>query len=272
MTYQHVPVRPHAGAVALPLPTLAVSVVSHGHGAQVTQLLHTLARESGAKITRVILTQNLPEPPPVPEHCSWPFVLEVRTNKVPHGFSANHNAALASTTEDFVCVLNPDVRYIAGNPFAALLRAAAVPGVGLAYPQQVNAEGQLQDSEREVPTPWSLLRRYACKRREPRAEWVNGAMWVLPRAVWQGIAGLDTRYFMYCEDVDLCLRVRLAGYTLARASTTVQHAGQRDSHRRWRHGLWHIRSLLRLWTSSVFWRARPLLRRLPASALTLTEQ
>ena len=241
----------------------------------VQRLLDVLAeqrREGGVGVTRVILTLNLPEAAPTPPELGWPFVLELRRNAVPRGFSANHNAALADVDEDFVCIINPDVQLCAGNPFPALVAAAQRTGVGLAYPQQVNSAGVVQDSEREVPTPWSLLRRYAVQRQESRPEWVNGAMWVLPNAAWRGVGGLNPAYFMYCEDVDLCLRLRLAGWTLARASSTVEHAGQRDSHRRWRHGLWHIRSLLRLWTSQVFWRARPLLRRLSASALTMTEQ
>ena len=241
--------------------TLVVSVVSHGHGAEVEQLLRMMARWSAPWIQRVVLTQNLPEPMPVPGVEPWPFVLEVRCNAQPMGFSANHNAALADATEDFVCLLNPDVRW-AQDPMAALLRAAQHSQVGLSYPLQTDAAGRVQDSEREVPTPWSLLKRYAFKHREKRAEWVNGAVWLLPRHVWEQVGGLDARYFMYCEDVDFCLRVRLAGYTLARAAATVEHAGQRDSHRRWRYALWHIRSLLQLWASPVFWRSRPLLRQL----------
>ena len=182
------------------------------------------------------------------------------------GFSAG------GASEPFVCIVNPDVMLSRDNPFPALIEAARRPGVGLAYPTQVDGTGAVQDSEREVPTPWSLLLRYAVRRRETRAEWVNGAMWMLPAEAWRGIGGLNPAYFMYCEDVDLCLRLRLAGFTLARADATVEHAGQRASHRRMRHALWHIRSLLQLWTSAVFWRSRPLLRRLPAAALTMTKQ
>lgn len=256
-----------------PLPPIALSVVSHGHGTMVQQLLDALAVHGagGAGVSRVVLTLNLPEPAPVAPAGGWPFVLELRHNTVPQGFSANHNAALAGAAEPMVCVLNPDVDLRGGNPFPALVRALQRQGVGLAYPMQVDEHGQLQDSERELPTPWSLLRRYAVKRRETRAEWVNGAMWLLPTAVWQGIGGLNTAYFMYCEDVELCLRLRLAGWTLARADCVVGHAGQRASHRRARHALWHIRSLLRLWASAVFWRARALLRRTPTAALTMTE-
>ena len=245
--------------------TLVVSVVSHGHSPEVEQLLRTMARCSAPWIQRVVLTQNLPEAAPTHDAGAWPFALDIRRNAQPQGFAANHNAALADATEDYVCVLNPDVRWTQ-DPMEALLRAVQPARVGLSYPLQTNAQGQVQDSEREVPTPWSLLQRYAFKRKETRAEWVNGALWVLPRAVWQQVGGLDMRYFMYCEDVDFCLRVRLAGYTLARADAVVEHAGQRDSHRRWRYALWHIRSLLQLWVSSVFWRSRPLLRQLGDNA------
>ncbi|MGE8318172.1 MAG: glycosyltransferase family 2 protein [Comamonas sp.] len=256
---------------ASPQPSIVLSVVSHGHADMVRRLLESLAALGASGVSRVVLTLNLPEPEPVPPAGGWPFVLQLRRNTVPQGFSANHNAALAGAEEAFVCLINPDVRLCAGNPFPALLQAAQRRGVGLAYPRQVDEAGAVQGSEREVPTPWSLLLRYGVHRRETRAEWVNGAMWLLPRAAWQEVGGLDAAYFMYCEDVDLCLRLRLAGWTLARADAVVEHAGQRDSHRRMRHALWHIRSLLRLWTSAVFWRSRALLRRLPAAALTMTE-
>lgn len=255
-----------------PYPAIVLSVVSHGHRDMVQRLLEDLARLGDAGVSRVVLTLNQPEPPlQIPEG-GWPFVLEIRHNPAPLGFSANHNAALADASEPFVCIVNPDVVLRKGNPFPALVEAARRPGVGLAYPTQLDETGAVQDSEREVPTPWSLLLRYTVRRRETRAEWVNGAMWMLPAEAWRSIGGLNPAYFMYCEDVDLCLRLRLAGFTLARAEAVVEHAGQRASHRRMRHALWHIRSLLQLWTSAVFWRSRPLLRRLPAAALTMTKQ
>ena len=72
------------------------------------------------------------------------------------------------------------------------------------------------------------------------------------------LGGFDARYFMYCEDVDLCLRLRLQGWQLVRAAAQVQHQGSRASRRAWQPLAWHIHSLLRLWASPVFWRARTL--------------
>ena len=100
--------------------------------------------------------------------------------------------------------------------------------------------------EREIPRRWPVTAR-VLRRQEQRVDWVNAACIVLPLSVWQAVRGFDEAYFMYCEDVDLCLRVRMTGGRLQRAQAQVLHAGQRASHRQLRHLLWHVRSLLRLW-------------------------
>lgn len=237
---------------------MVVSVVSHGHGPQVHALLLDLARWSVGTVRRVVLTQNLPEPPPQAPEGGWPFVLECRTNGVPAGFGTNHNRALAHATEPLVCLLNPDVDLAGADPFAALALAALAPAVGAVYPEQVDALGRCQDSERELPTPLALWRRRVCGATEQRVEWVNAACLVIPTPVWQRLGGFDEGYFLYCEDVDLCLRLRLAQLALVRGPARIVHVGQRDSHRRWRHLVWHVRSLWRLWRSPVFAQARRL--------------
>ena len=243
-----------------PAGGLVVSVVSHGHGPLVQTLLADLACFCAGSVTRVVLTLNLPEAEPLAPAQGWPFILQLRRNVVPLGFGTNHNRALADASEHFVCVLNPDVALAGQDPFAALVQVAALPGTGCAYPVQLDDQGKLQDSERELPTPWALWRRRVLRQREARVDWVNAACLVLPQAVWQALGGFDETYFMYCEDVDLCLRLRLAGLTLVRAPVQVVHAGQRASRRRWSHLRWHVRSLLRLWRSPVYGRARLLLR------------
>ncbi|WP_305807222.1 hypothetical protein, partial [Stenotrophomonas sp. YIM B06876] len=94
---------------------LVVSVVSHGHGAQVQQLLWQMAQCQALHGARVVLTHNLPEPAPRAPQGGWPFALEVACNAAPQGFGANHNDALRNATEPFVCVLNPDVQLLAGE-------------------------------------------------------------------------------------------------------------------------------------------------------------
>ncbi len=253
-----------------PLP-IVLSVVSHGHGVMVQCLLDALARLGDQGVARVVLTLNCPEPEPEPPRGGWPFQLQVRKNVAPQGFSANHNDALLQATEAYVCIINPDVQLCDASLFSAMVAVLQQPGVGLAYPIQVDEVGVVQDSEREVPTPISLLLRYLARRDETRAEWVNGAVWLLPREAWSSVRGLDTSYFMYGEDVDFCLRLRIAGWTFKRAAVMVVHAGQRASHRKVQHLLWHIRSLFRLWASPVFWRSRSLLHESDAASISKSQ-
>src|SRR3990167_8607393 len=103
-----------------PGPRLVVSIVSHGHGPLVQDMLLQLARWSASSITKVVLVQNIPEPVPAAPSEGWPFDLKMIANETPHGFGANHNRALRDVIEDFVCVLNPDVALVGRDPFPEL--------------------------------------------------------------------------------------------------------------------------------------------------------
>ena len=232
--------------------SLVVSIVSHGHGALVQRLLQQIAQLNSGYVSRVVLTLNLPELEP---EGSWPFTLDIRRNLRPIGFGANHNAALQDATEAFVCVLNPDVELLE-EPFGGLIEAASQRvtdwGGVLSYPVQVDADGQAQSSERALPSPKALFLRRALGRKDARVDWVNAACMVLSLGSWRKSRGFDESYHMYCEDVDLCLRIQLAGYRLQKADCTVVHAGNRASHRKLNHLRWHISSMLRLWASPAY--------------------
>jgi hypothetical protein len=62
---------------------------------------------------------------------------------------------------------------------------------------------------------------------------------------------------MYSEDVDLCTRLRLLGYRIVLdRSVRVVHDARRESHRKWSHLAWHVRSLIRFFLSDVYEDAR----------------
>lgn len=248
---------------------LALSIVSHGHGEQVLALLDQLRQRAEPCLRRIIITVNIPEPALHLQRTGYEWTgvsLELRHNARPQGFSRNHNAALAGVADDLaishVCVLNPDIQLIDAAPLQALIDALQAPQAALAYPRLVNADGTLQDNERALPTPVSLLRRRLQHRRETRIDWVSGACMALRAHDWRQLGGFDEGFHMYCEDVDLSLRARRDIGALVRADTTMVHLAQRASHRSMTHLRWHMQSLLRLWRlPSYRWaRAHPMIQ------------
>ena len=175
--------------------SLTISIVSHGHGAQVAALVAQLAALRTGLLRRVLITLNQPEPALQRELDAgrWPFEMLTLQNVRPAGFATNHNAAFAldgaKVASRYFAVMNPDVRLV-DDPFAALLVALAPADAGCAYPVQIGLSGCAQDHERHLPTPLALLRRYAGAGRRVEArstpDWVNAAFLVFPTAGVRG--------------------------------------------------------------------------------------
>jgi len=66
-----------------------------------------------------------------------------------------------------------------------------------------------------------------------RLDFVYGCAMLLSAPLLYAIGGFDERFFMYYEDVDLCLRARAAGYEVALAPDAhVWHLGSRSTNAR----------------------------------------
>jgi GT2 family glycosyltransferase len=76
---------------------------------------------------------------------------------------------------------------------------------------------------------------------------------LLRREAFEQVGGFDERFFMYCEDFDLCSRLRLAGWQLQVIEAPVLHMAQRASKKSLRPLLWHLRSLMQVWMTPAFW-------------------
>jgi len=236
---------------SLPQGQITVSVVSHGHDALMQSLVQHLCTHHARWIGHLIVTHNVPGPAvPVPAG-GWPFRFTELNNLRPAGFGANHNRAFASCTTDYFCVINPDVELGEAGPWSELLRQVQRPNTGLAYPILLNPDGSRQDSERETVTPAALLARHLLKRPPRRIDWISAAFWLVPAAVYRRMGGFDEGFFMYCEDTDFCLRLRLGGWALRRADVAVVHQAVRGSRKPGRHLAWHLQSLIRLWFGPV---------------------
>lgn len=245
---------------------LTVSLVSHGQWELMRPLIRQLSSISKELPLQVIVTENLCECRDADDE----FVeLNVRyiQNVKPKGFGANHNAAFEYCNTPYFCVVNPDVRLIE-NPFPALLAQARIrPGV--IAPRVVSEGGAIEDSARKVPRLSAMLTRVLARLTKKRlspdyrsngaipVDWVAGMFLLFDTGVFKRLGGFDDRYHLYCEDVDVCLRAWLNGESVSWVNdVVVMHAARRDSHRRLIYLRWHLASLVRLFTSSVYWRFR----------------
>jgi N-acetylglucosaminyl-diphospho-decaprenol L-rhamnosyltransferase len=233
---------------------LTASVVSHRQASLVNRLVADLIRNAGPQLKRLVVTVNVPEPEPVrAERASFDIV--VVHNDRPRGFGANHNRAFRQCDTDWFAVLNPDIRL----PYDALglLLATSKPHDGLIAPLIMNADGSPADAARRLPTPLQVATRRLMRHRagpDPDYEWLAGMCLVLKSEAFKSLGGFDERYFMYCEDTDLCLRMQLAGWSLRHVTDVrLVHEARRASHNSLRHLLWHVGSLVRLWTSAPYW-------------------
>jgi GT2 family glycosyltransferase len=233
-------------------PSITVSIVSHGHDKWVARLMGQLSQLHGGHVQHVVLTHNLPSQPVAEPVEGWPFRFTELFNGKPAGFGANHNRAFGHCASAYFCVLNPDIELRDASVWAGLLERLQQPKVGCAYPLLFNPDGSPQENERELVTPLALLRRHLLKLPQRRVDWVSAAFWVVSAGAWRFVGGFDERYFMYCEDVDFCVRLQLSGWQLACADVAAGHRAGWASRRLGLHLAWHLRSIVRFWTTSHF--------------------
>jgi GT2 family glycosyltransferase len=225
-----------------------VSVVSHGHGRMVAGLVRQLL--ASRPVVGVTLTLNVPENPSLPEDPR----LRVRRNTGPKGFGANHNAAFPDSKAGFFCVLNPDVSW-RDDPFEPLLRAMDDEAMAVVAPLVVSPEGRLEDSARRFPTLRSLAAKLLGRHdgtyptsvaENLRPDWVAGMFLLLQAEAFRRIGGFDENFTLYYEDVDLCRRLREAGYDICQVGgARVVHDAQRRSRSDTAHALLHAASMMR---------------------------
>ena len=142
------------------------------------------------------------------------------------GFGRGVNRGLAGSGGAYVVALNPDVVLQPGALLRLVRFLERVPQAGLVGPRLSNVRGQIQASCGRPPRltdeicrkfllhlifPLFKFRRW-CPSEPTAVGWVTGACFAARRAALEAVGGLDEAIFMYYEDVDLCLRVRQAGW------------------------------------------------------------
>jgi GT2 family glycosyltransferase len=237
---------------------VTLSVISHGHNDVITGLLEDLARCKPPRVAQLVITLNLSEPrPEVPRGLDIP--IHWCNNPYPKGFGANHNAAFRFCDTEFFAVVNPDIRFDT-DPFSPLLDHAG-DEFGLVGPRVFESDGRIADAARGLITPWEIIARRLRPRPPLRyPAWMAGMFLLFRSEAYKGVGGFDERFHLYCEDFDICARIRLLGWPIGLSDgARVIHDARRASHDSPEHLFWHVCSLLRMWTTRSWWKYRSML-------------
>ncbi|MFN2195748.1 MAG: glycosyltransferase family 2 protein [Anaerolineales bacterium] len=160
------------------------------------------------------------------------------------GFAGGNNAGLRQAGGKYILLLNPDTVVQPGGLDLLVDFLEAHPRSGAAGSRYLNPDGSLQISTFPFPTVsreiWRLLhldRIYAYGIYDVSAwpldtphqvDIIQGASFMVRKAVLDQIGLMDERYFMYTEEIDLCYRIYQAGWeiTWVPGSQVVHYGGQ----------------------------------------------
>jgi GT2 family glycosyltransferase len=146
------------------------------------------------------------------------------------GFAGGVNVGAGTATGDLLVILNPDAMPLPG--WGEAIRRPWLEGRGWSAWQGLVAErdGETINSAGNPVHFTGIV--WAGKHGEPlsaapgpgEVPVLSGACLAVPLRVWRRIGGFAPKFFMYHEDVDLSLRLRLAGETIGiEPSAVVAH-------------------------------------------------
>lgn len=156
-----------------------------------------------------------------------------------YGFSKGNNIAVDRATGEYICLINPDVIlgekvleeslafYTRSEVEAYAERSRGTKDgskIGFLGIKLINGAGSfLPESKRRVPKPWNAFKkligttssyydlRISDKENGP-TDILVGAYMFGKRSLYLELGGLDERYFMYGEDIDLSYTALKKGY------------------------------------------------------------
>ena len=226
---------------------LAVVIVSHNSARWLGPCLHSVySHAGGATLDVVVVDSGSTDGSAALVGRDFPQARVLCVEN--RGFAHANNRGLATVRARYVLFLNPDTEIVSGS-FAELVKAMDMRStVGLIGCRQLTPDGELYPTIRRFPTAgrmlWEALgsERYPIRRpwmgereldpeayeRETPCDWTSGSFMLARTCAVRAVGGMDERFFLYCEEPDLCLRIKRSGWDVRHlpAMTIVHHVGK----------------------------------------------
>jgi N-acetylglucosaminyl-diphospho-decaprenol L-rhamnosyltransferase len=200
-------------------PSVSVLIVAWRSSAELRRTLPPLLAELREGDELIVVDNDSPDDSAAVARELAPSVKIVTMGRN-RGFAGGANVGASAATGDLLVILNPDARPLPG--WGEAIRRPWLEGRGWSAWQGLvaGADGATINSAGNPVHFTGIV--WAGMHDEPLAAApgpqavtaLSGACLAVPLTVWRGLGGFAERFFMYHEDVDLSLRLRLAGETV----------------------------------------------------------
>jgi hypothetical protein len=212
-------------------PRFAAIVVSYNTREEVLACLGALERHAGLPFESLVVDNASADGTVEAVRAAHPAV-RIIANTENAGFARACNQGMRAARAPYLLLINGDAEVRPGAVEALVGLLDARPDVAVAAPRTLNEDGTPQVSfgpDLTLAGEWRQRRRVrGVRSREPhalrRAEeasrcesepaWVSGACFLARREAVAEVGLFDEGFFLYEEDVDLCLRLRQAGWRI----------------------------------------------------------
>lgn len=201
-------------------PYVSVIIVNYNSGSYTLACVNSLLQQCEVKLEIIVVDNASPDNSIELLKAQLPNTVNLIQSEINLGFGKANNLAAKNAHGDYVLILNPDTQIENTHTIRKMVdRLNSKPQVGLLAPA-VNEPRKHKVVLPRFSYPAAKQLRITTKLKSlpGKIAWVLGACMLMRRDIFELISGFDEDFFLYGEDVDICLRVRLAGYEIDYAS------------------------------------------------------
>lgn len=206
-------------------PELSVVIVSYNCRSKLQQCLISLQDNIGRIAHEIIVIDNASsDGSPEITAEAFPDVILIRNPKN-IGFPGANNQGIRKSRGDYVLFLNPDT-IVYPNALEILMRGIkAEKKIGGVGPALHTGDNQYQISFGGKRTFFSeMIQKYCLNpffrlrlknsNNQRETVWLSGACLLIRKETLKETGGFDEKFFLYYEDIDMCVRIRACGWNL----------------------------------------------------------
>lgn len=206
---------------------LSISIVNYNSGDFLERCLSSLKKPSGDIDMEIWVVDNASTDNSLSLAKKKFTDVHIIENDQNLGFGRAQNIALRKAKSEYVLILNPDTE-VGGNVIFHMLKFMENnQDVGASTCKVMLDNGTLDlASHRGFPTPYASFSYYFLKNdslyhlsnvpkdKPHEVDAISGAFFLTRKSVLQKVGYFDESYFMYGEDLDLCFKIKEAGFKI----------------------------------------------------------